>query len=678
MRLPLPTWLLLLLCLPSACTLGPAPHMDAQSAPTPTIEALSATALPTADGVLVVLQSPDGIGNFRLEQSPAGDRVLVHLPQRRFAPWVQPQELDLPPLRGLFPMNDAQGGGQLELAVRGPVDAVVRPGENQLAVEIRPGTMPPGATAPRLLALRWEDSPLGTRLMLEGQGSPPTATVTTLQDPSRSVLELPGVSMDLQAQLPGYGVRVTQVHSLTTAGGARLELFHPHGGVHAKVEPPATATAWPSLLLTSEDPDTGLTPADGMESPTLLRIHHRRDGAAHLLDIDLSQGGIAPATRRVGDDWVVDFPGVRLPAALAHHYDLTDFAGALRAYDLFSQGGQSRLVAHLQPDQPVATEVQPRDQGLTLRMTPQPRAEPTADSGKPVFSGERVNMDFKDIEIQNALRLISDMSHMNLIMSDSVTGTLTMRLEDVPIDQALSLILDTKGLGMLVQGNVVWVAPKAEIKDAVTQREQERALAEDRSPLVTDMIPINFAAPASVADLVRSTPDKGGMNLLSPRGSLALDPRTATLIVKDSPSRLARIRELVSALDKPIPQVLIEARIVEMERGLSENLGINWGLEYQPTRDPTNSGIQNGLWGSTQVDTPAGATNGLVDVRFGSLSPAVNLSLTLGALENLGRSKTISSPRVLTINNQAARINQGVNQPYPIVNTDGTRTYAWT
>jgi len=281
------------------------------------------------------------------------------------------------------------------------------------------------------------------------------------------------------------------------------------------------------------------------------------------------------------------------------------------------------------------------------------------------YVGRRVSLDFKDADIGNILRLIAEVSDLNVIAGEEVSGTVTIRLVDVPWDQALDVILLTKGLGFVRVGNVLRIAPLETIKLEAEQRLQERRAKEKLEDLVVKLQPVNYANVDDVKALVK--------RLLSKRGSVDVDERTNTLIIKDIPSVVQEATALLKAIDTQTPQVLIEAKIVEANLSFSRSLGTVWGLGYTPQTSP--SGNQDFGFGSTRdsligddlqqnnfvSSTPGvGALNGLLNLGILSLDDRLQLDLQVQAAESNNKGKVISAPRVVTIDNREATIKQGV------------------
>lgn len=302
------------------------------------------------------------------------------------------------------------------------------------------------------------------------------------------------------------------------------------------------------------------------------------------------------------------------------------------------------------------------------------------------YSGQRISMDFVNADIHSIFRLISDVARLNIIASDEVTGTVTVKLDDVPWDQALAAVLQSKGLGSQRFGNIIRVAPIESIKS-----EQQTALAAKQAKEQLEepdllILPLNYAQAADVVPEVQS--------LVSSRGTVQVDTRGNQLILKETAQRLAQIRELVRHLDKQTPQVTIEARVVEASSGFTRSLGIQWGASVNASPAtgaatgwsfPNEIGVSGGrsLTGTQQFFVP-GADSLLVDlgsqagdvgsmaISLGSISGVLDLDARLSALEADGFGKVISSPKITTIDNKQATISQGTQIPFLSTSSTGT------
>ncbi len=303
------------------------------------------------------------------------------------------------------------------------------------------------------------------------------------------------------------------------------------------------------------------------------------------------------------------------------------------------------------------------------------------------YVGKRVSFEFKDIDIHNLLRIIAEISKKNIVVADDVSGKITVRLRNVPWDQALDLVLRSKSLGKEEFGNIIRVAPLSVLENESKARAERRKNIVNSTPLTVSLIPVNYATAADMSMRVKE--------VLSERGNVTTDARTNTLIVRDLPENIGKVRSLVASLDLQTPQVLIESRIVEASTRFAREVGIQWGgqglmsaTNGNPTGlvFPSSVGIGGGIAGEGQgnaspanyaVSLPVGAgpgSGGAVGLSFGSAGGAVSLNLRLSALEAQGAVKTISAPKVTTLDNSMARISQGVSIPFSQVSAAGANT----
>jgi len=323
-------------------------------------------------------------------------------------------------------------------------------------------------------------------------------------------------------------------------------------------------------------------------------------------------------------------------------------------------------------------------------------AQTVAEQAVGRYTGRRIDLDLKDADVHNILRFLADIGRVNIVTADDVSGTITIRMRNVPWDQALDVILQAKGLGMVRQGNLIRVAPLS-----VLQKERELELARHKqelelAPLETRLIPVSYADAAEL--------QARGKDLLSPRGSIAVDPRTNVLIARDISGNLNHVEELVRALDTQTPQVLVEARIVEATSKYLRDVGIQWGGDVtfsQATGNPTgiafpsNVSASGGNYDQTTptaglspftrtvanpnfaVNLPAAVgtdSGGALGFALGSIDNTINLNVRLSAAESSGMVRIVSSPRVLTLDNREARINQGTLLPFSQVSAQGVQT----
>ncbi|GBD39293.1 Type IV pilus biogenesis and competence protein PilQ [bacterium HR37] len=312
----------------------------------------------------------------------------------------------------------------------------------------------------------------------------------------------------------------------------------------------------------------------------------------------------------------------------------------------------------------------------------------TTPGVKKVYRGQIVSFDFKDADIRDVLRILADISGFNIIVSSDVKGTVTLKLSNVPWDQALDVILENAGLGAVVEGNVIKIAPLRTLQARQQAIQAAARSKEQLEPLITRQVFINYASADELVPLAEP--------LLSNRGDIKVDTRTNSLLVTDTEARVAQIEELLKSLDTRTPQVLIESRIVQATLDFTRQLGVQWGFNYRAsaaTGNPTGAifpssiavgGVGVGSPGpfgnigqNFIVDLPAAVgpgSGGALGIVLGSLTGAYDLDIRLSALENRGDGRVLSSPKVLTLDNQPARIEQGVSIPFLSVSAAGTQT----
>jgi type IV pilus assembly protein PilQ len=416
------------------------------------------------------------------------------------------------------------------------------------------------------------------------------------------------------------------------------------------------------------------------------------DGTGRVI-VQLTDPRTPVNVRQEANQIVVDFAGTLMPKNLMRRYDVMDFATPVQTVDALRVEGSSRLVISAQGDfEQLAYQ---SDNQYTIEI--KPSLKRAAADEKKEYTGERLTLNFQDIDVRSVLQLLADTSGQNIVVSDSVTGSLTLRLQNVPWDQALDIVLRTKGLDKRRQDNVIIIGPTEELASREKAELAAHKEVQELSPTHTEFLQVNYAKVVDLAKLIKSTNAKDSM--LSPRGSLSVDERTNTLLVQDTADKLADIRRLVQTLDVPVKQVLIEARIVIVSDTFERDLGAKFGIT---SANPVNGGgllsvsgtnvatdgIVTAKTGNTatgpallttpllasryQVNLPASTINGSIGVSL--LSGSHLLDLELSAAENEGKSETISSPRVITANQKQATIMQGVEIPFQESASSGATT----
>ena len=456
------------------------------------------------------------------------------------------------------------------------------------------------------------------------------------------------------------------------------------------------------FLIVVLERSVGLAPAE--TAPAAFAESRNRDVAA-LRDIDFRKGAgssgrvvvdlassqVGVDIRQQGQSLVVEFLKTSLPEGLRRRLDVTDFGTPVQTIETNQTGDRVRMV--ITPKGNWEHSAYQSDNQFVLEVR-----ERVVDTTKltqgPGYSGEKLSLNFQNIEVRSLLQVIADFTSFNVVTSDSVSGSVTLRLKDVPWDQALDIILQAKGLDKRKNGNVLWIAPKDEIAAREKQTLEAKASTESLEPVRTQAFQMNYAKAADIATQINGAGSTGGTGnnarILSTRGSVISEPRTNQLFVTDIPSRLEQVQSLIAKLDIPIRQVMIEARIVEADDRFGKSLGVRLG--------GGNLGVGSGRnrvgFGSTYSATSAGVGSGsflsLPAVGFGGLNPAtlavslfdaVNtsrfLNLEISALEADGRGKIVSSPRVVTADQVKALIEQGTEFPYQTATSSGATAIAF-
>ena len=423
------------------------------------------------------------------------------------------------------------------------------------------------------------------------------------------------------------------------------------------------------------------------------------DGTGRVI-VQLTDPRTPVNVRQEGNQVVVDFAGTLMPKNLMRRYDVMDFATPVQTVDAIRVEGSSRLVISAQGDfEQLAYQ---SDNQYTVEI--KPSLKRAAADEKKEYTGERLTLNFQDIDVRSVLQLLADTSGQNIVVSDSVTGNLTLRLQNVPWDQALDIVLRTKGLDKRRQDNVIIIGPTEELATREKAELAARKEVQELSPIHSEFLQVNYAKVSDLAKMIRPAAGgaAGGKNsLLSARGSMSIDERTNTLLVQDTAENLMEIRRLVQTLDVPVRQVLIEARIVIVSDTFERDLGAQFGVTSAQTNGShgllavsgngtgTDTMVQSGLTnvGNGQsitpvatpalanrymVNLPAANTNGSIGIAL--LGGSYLVDLALSAAENEGKSETISSPRVITANQKQATIMQGVEIPYQESASSGATT----
>jgi type IV pilus assembly protein PilQ len=444
-------------------------------------------------------------------------------------------------------------------------------------------------------------------------------------------------------------------------------------------------------------PRTTAAPSDARSSVRNVDFRRGADGAARIV-VELTDARVPADLRQEGGRIVVNFAKTSLPESLMQRLDVADFATPVSTVDVLRVADGARLVIAASGDyEQLAYQ---SDNVYTIEVKPVVKLPPELQDQKE-YTGERLTLNFQDIETRAVLQLLADTSGQNMVISDTVSGNVTLRLQNVPWDQALDIVMRTKGLDMRRDGNVMYIAPAAEISAREKELLAARAEVQELAPLRTEYLQVNYAKASDLAALIKS----GGNNsLMSERGSVSIDERTNTLLLQDTSERLSDVRRLVSTLDIPVRQVMIEARIVIVNDDYSRELGVRFGANAVFDR--------GGSDGLGSIGNPIGSEDeedGVIISPYPGVAPTIvgvetrpdpndrylvnlpvanaagRLALTLldsdylvdlelSAAQAEGRGEIISSPRLITANQREATIEQGVEIPYQESSSSGATT----
>jgi len=535
-----------------------------------------------------------------------------------------------------------------------------------------------------------------------------TYTIYTL-DPYRVAVDLPEVKAgNFAGKIPSKEKGVTEISIMEDEKASHLELLlenpaevkpglegnlfslkvvntAPEEAKNAPVsaEPPAALQAAALAATVNESPETGneqkpLPPATEITGISFEQEKNR------LKLVITGNGGLRPNVFTLSDRIVMDIPGVALKAALPE-----EVVSPVKGIRSGEYPDRVRLVVDVKKD--VNFEVLAKENEIILGIpveTPviiakpeteepaekerAPKAEPEAkkEAAAGGYTGQRISLDFQNADIVPIFMLLGEVSGYNVVVHPSVTGTVTLKLKDVPWDQALELLLDTFSLAKAIEGNIMKIAPLSQFAQWKQDKEKLKETEERTDPLLQNVIKLNYATAGDVSEAISTA------KLLSPRGNITPDERMNTLIIKDIRTNIEKIGELVKIMDVAKPQVMIEAQIVEVENKYAEEIGVRWGgtINVDDPDEKIDFSINTPIIeaGPTAF-TPLGNTLSGASLKLGTAN-AVQLQISLQALETVGKTKRLSNPRVLTMDNEPATIQQGTSIPVQTTTAEGTTT----
>ena len=528
-------------------------------------------------------------------------------------------------------------------------------------------------------------------ITLATSGGDPNVSVFATESPARIVLDLADTQSNLSSDPITVGVGAVQTFS-TIASGDRTRVMVDLSRMVAYDYQSANGSV--VLTISGDGASAGAVASSGASKYEVENIdfHRGEEGQSRVvIKMDKAGANVAVNTREGG--LTIDIFDATLPANLNQRLDVIDFATPVQIIDSTEKRNEVQVKLEING----LYEHMAYQNGNNWVVEVSPLKAAVATDQKEVidfyedkeYTGSRVTFNFQDIPVRSVLALIADVSNLNLVVADNVSGNLTLRLTNVPWDQALDIVLDARNLDKRQNGSVIWIAPAADIAAREQQMLQAMQDRKELEPLQTVLISVSYASSEELQALITEASaglgDVGDAGLLSARGSVAIDKRTNTLMVTDTPDRIAAIQKLVADLDRPVRQVQIESRIVVANSEFAHELGVRFGVTalhqggnilaisgnseaadlLNPVTDPRDDGLLDlpGIPDRLSINLPATNTNaGTLGMSF--LAGNFLLDLELSALESEGEGEVISTPRVITANQHEAFIQQGVEIPY--------------
>lgn len=537
----------------------------------------------------------------------------------------------------------------------------------------------------------------GTEIRVMFNGLPPQPQAYQLEEPSRLILDFDKAQQNLkQNSIPVETKEATSIDVSSDAQRSRLTVNLAEAGAFTtRVEGntfilkinSAAANAFTSQPVVTQKAAQGISN---------IGFQRGSQGEGQIV-VDLLGSNTPVDVQQQGSKVVVRTLGNKVPTHLARRLNVNDFATPVSTVDATNNGGNG--VITIQTSGSYEYMAYQTDNKLTISLKRPEDKNPLKPKAANAYTGKKISLDFQDIEVRRVLQLLADFTGINMVTADSVQGNITLRLKDVPWDQALDIILKTKNLDKRRNGNVIWIAPVSELIKA--EEEEAKALAQSvkLAPIQTEYMQLSYAKVADIEKLITQAKSSSNSNssnssnssndnnnssetLLSPRGTISVDVRTNTLIVNDTAQNIDKVRKMVDLLDIPVKQVMVEARIVRATTDFTKEMGVKWGILSQginQNNDLLVGGSDTTLWdlktpdddGKYTIQRPdnlnvdLGVTNPAGKIAFGLISLSdFMLDLELSALQADGYGEVVSTPKVLTADKQKAKVESGFQIPY--------------
>lgn len=532
-------------------------------------------------------------------------------------------------------------------------------------------------------------------LKLIFDGPAPAPHGYTTDQPARIALDLPGVSSQLASKTRDLGGgnarsatvvetkdRARLIINLTqlTPYSTRVEgntLFVVVGQAAAAQKPrpaaPRVASAMPAPAKTYAPVSKAIRGVD---------FQRGEQGEGNVV-IDLSDPGISPDIQEHDGKIILNFAKTQLPERLRVRLDVKDFATPVQFVNASASSDKASI--SIEPSGTYDYSTYQTNNRLTVSIRPMTVDDlQKRNAERFAYSGEKLSLNFQNIDVRSVLQLIADFTNLNLVASDTVQGGITLRLQNVPWDQALDLVLKTKGLDKRKIGNVLLVAPAEEIAARERQELESQKQIAELAPLRRELLQVNYAKAADIAKLFQSV--TSAETKIDERGSITVDERTNNIIAYQTQNRLDELRRIVAQLDIPVRQVMIEARIVEANVDYGKSLGVRWGGSVSNKGNWNASGVSSGSSttigtpGSTSTNSPfvdLGAAGNTSGIGIAFITDNVLLDLELTAMEKTGNGEIVSQPKVVTSDKETAKILKGTEIPYQEASSSGATSVAF-
>ena len=532
-------------------------------------------------------------------------------------------------------------------------------------------------------------------LKLSFDGPPPEPHGYTTESPARIALDLPGVVNQLTSKNRDLGggnarsatvveakdrtrliINLTQLTPYNArVEGNKLIVVVGQGAAKAPRAPasaPRVATAKPAPVKAYVSANKAIRGVD---------FQRGTQGEGNVV-IDLSDPSIAPDIQERDGKIILGFARTQLPEPLRVRLDVKDFATPVQFVNASATG--DRATISIEPSGAFDYSTYQTDNKLTVSIRPMTVDDlQKRNAERFAYTGEKLSLNFQDIDVRSVLQLIADFTNLNLVASDTVQGGITLRLQNVPWDQALDLVLKTKGLDKRKIGNVLLVAPADEIAARERQELESQKQISDLAPLRRELLQVNYAKAADIAKLFTSVTSAEAK--ADERGSITVDERTNNIIAYQTQDRLDELRRIVAQLDIPVRQVMIEARIVEANVDYDKSLGVRWGGSAQNKGNWNTSGVSGtsttiGTPGSTSTNSPfvdLGAAGNTSGIGIAFITDNVLLDLELTAMEKTGNGEIVSQPKVVTSDKETAKILKGTEIPYQEASSSGATSVSF-